>query len=290
MSLRVSMRRSLSLSAAVLAALGAAPAAAQDTQLQCLQAYEAGQVSRREGDLMDAAEKLALCGGPACPVRMQADCQRWHDEVQRSIPTVVFRVRDAEGKVLSNATLSIDGGSPVRLTGRALRMNPGEHMAVFASPGFRTLRTPVFVTEGERLEPHDVHLQAVMPKVASSEPMEPELLDTNASPPAAPARSRNWTWPIAAGALGALGGASFAYFGVSAQNGERGLDRCTPACSRAQVDAVKDDYLWANVSLGVGITALVAAGVLLVFGEEAPLTPASATGSAEPLGAWSTSF
>src|SRR3954447_22802652 len=138
-----------------------ARASAEEGPAQCLQAYEDGQNLRRQGDLLSASQKLLACGGPACPVRMQRDCQRWWDEVQRSLPTVVFRVRGADNANLSGASVAIDGASAQPLDGRALQMNPGQHLVVFEHPGYAPLRTPVFITEGERLEPHDVTLLAL---------------------------------------------------------------------------------------------------------------------------------
>jgi hypothetical protein len=260
------------VSALIAASLTSSAAATEGTQ-QCLVAYEDGQRLRQAGDLVASADRLLSCGGPACPVRMQGDCQRWLDEVRRSIPTVVFRVRDAAGTLLTHARVSIDAGPWQRLEGRAILMNPGEHVAVFEHPEYRSLRTPVFVTEGEKLEPHDVVLQrlgdpAATPRSSAGAAAALQL-DRGHVPPASvprPGAARSSVaWPIAAGAIGALGGAGFAFFGLAAKRGERDLERCTPDCARAQVDGVKSDYLVSNVSLGVGVVGLATAALLLLL-------------------------
>lgn len=247
------------------------PASAEQGPAQCLAAYEDAQVLRRQGDLVASARQLQTCGGPACPVRMQRDCQRWWDEVQRSLPTVVFRVRGPDSEALLSATIAIDGAPARPLDGRAVQMNPGRHEVVFAHPGYEPLHTPVFITEGEKLEPHDITLQplggAAAEGAAPSRPrrvLAPALDDPGAS--AAPAR-RNWTGPIAAGAVAALGGVGLAYFGSSARGGEDALDRCTPDCGQGTIDAVKRDYLLANLSLGAGVAALLGAGLMLLLDE-----------------------
>ena len=258
-----SWRPGASLLAAAWVSL-AAPAHASESTQQCLGAYEAGQRLRQAGDLVTAASELRVCGGPACPVRMQSDCQRWLDDVERSLPTVVFRVRDARGVRLSNVTVSIDGSAPRRLDGRALLMNPGEHRMVFEHPGYQPLETPVFVTEGEKLEPREVTLEALV----SVEPQEHLLAVDPREAEGARARDDIGSvsvWPLALGAVGLIGGAGFVYFGVRAKSGETDLERCSPGCSQSHVDGVKSDYLWSNVSLGVGLTGLVGAGLWLLL-------------------------
>jgi hypothetical protein len=260
-----------------------ARASAEEGPAQCLQAYEDGQNLRRQGDLLSASQKLLACGGPACPVRMQRDCQRWWDEVQRSLPTVVFRVRGADNTSLPGASIAIDGADAQPLDGRALQMNPGQHLVVFEHPGYAPLRTPVFITEGEKLEPHDVTLTALSevgrPQLSAAPRVPAVPLDP--APPSARV-TRSWTGPIAAGAVAALGGVGLAYFGSSAKSGEQALDRCTPNCSQGSVDAVKRDYLMANLSLGIGVAALVGAGLMLLLDDGAAPSTNSGSGASAP--------
>jgi hypothetical protein len=239
-----------------LALLDAGVAGATDSTDQCLDAYEAGQRLRQAGDLVGAGEQLLVCGGPACPVRMQGDCQRWLDAVERATPAVVFRVRGSKGVLLANVAVSIDGEPARRLDGRALLMNPGEHVLLFEHEGYEPLHTPVFVTEGEKLEPREVTLQ---PRFAAAPSEETSARASDAE--AAPELVTSSRWPIVLGAVGLAGAAGFVFFGVRAQSGEADLEQCTPNCSQSRVDDVKRDYLYSNVSLGVGLAGLAAAGL-----------------------------
>ncbi|HWO09989.1 MAG TPA: hypothetical protein VNN80_10935 [Polyangiaceae bacterium] len=261
------------LLAAVLGAAIPRAAAADDGVDQCMQSYEVGQRLRREGDLVGAAAELLVCGGPACPVRMQGDCQRWLDDIERATPAVVFRVRNERGAWLTHVTASIDGAAPRRLDGRALAMNPGEHVIVFEREGYRPLRTPVIVSEGEKLERRVVTLAALSPPAEAG--VEPAPIEPAAPPPSVPptpaADGRSLWGPLALGGVAVAGGVGFAYFGVRAQGREADLEQCTPNCSRDRVDDVKDDYLRANISLGIGLAGLVGAGLwLLLDRPEAP--------------------
>ncbi|MEY2932334.1 MAG: hypothetical protein RL033_3083 [Pseudomonadota bacterium] len=276
--------------------LRAERASAEEKPAQCLAAYEDAQVLRRQGDLVSSAQQLLACGGPACPVRMQRDCQRWWDEVQRSLPTVVFRVRGPNSEALANATIAIDGAPARALDGRAVQMNPGQHEVVFAHSGYAPLRTPVFITEGEKLEPHDIALAALggdapaalgsdvpaalggdAPAARGRALLAPASRDEGPSSHVLPTR-RNWTGPIAAGAIAALGGVGLAYFGSSARGGEDALERCTPGCGQGSIDGVKRDYLWANVSLGVGVAALLGAGLILLLDDGGDAAQSAASG------------
>jgi hypothetical protein len=219
---------------------------------------------------------------------MQRDCQRWWDEVQRSLPTVVFRVRGADNASLSGASIAIDGAAAQPLDGRALQMNPGQHLVVFEHPGYAPLRTPVFITEGEKLEPHDVTLTALSEvgrPPLSAQPQQPSRpsmsVPMDPAPPGARV-TRSWTGPVAAGAVAALGGVGLAYFGSSAKSGEQALDRCTPDCSQGSVDAVKRDYLMANLSLGIGVAALVGAGLMLLLDDGGSASTNSGSGASAP--------
>jgi hypothetical protein len=269
---------SAALVAVVLDVSGATTACASESTDQCLDSYELGQRRRQAGDLIGAARELRVCGGPACPARVQNDCQRWLDDVERSTPTLVFRVRDDGGELLTNVSVSIDGEAPRRLDGRALLVNPGEHEARFERAGFLPLLTNVFVMEGEKLEPREVKLEPVV-ELAPRERLSPIAASglLPASPAAADAPSSPSPWPIALAALGVAGGAGFVYFGVRAKTGETDLERCSPDCSQAQVDDVKQHYLLSNVALGVGLGGLLGAGLLLLLDDPAP------NGSASPL-------
>ena len=286
-------RRPLARAAAAVALAGAIlprVAAADDGVNQCMSSYEAGQRLRREGDLVGAAAELLVCGGPACPVRMQGDCQRWLDDVERSTPAVVFRVRDANGAWLANVTASIDGAAPRRLDGRAIAMNPGDHVVVFQREGYRPLRTPVIVAEGEKLERRVITLDTQVAsdlddisaplsagQVASARrwqdggDMQPEgSVGAGADAPSVGADGSSLWGPLAFGAVAVAGGIGFAYFGVHAQSGEADLEQCTPNCSQARVDDVKDDFLRSNVSLGIGIAGIVGAGLWLLLDRPSP--------------------
>lgn len=242
-----------------------APALAQDV---CTPAYERAQELRLDGDLLGAREKLVTCSQTSCADFMQQDCARWLAEVDAALPSIVVRARDGSGRYLTRVKVSVDGQLLVtELDGRALPLNPGKHQLLIESEGQSPLQLELFLTEGQRGEPVEVRFEP---------PPAPAL------PSPAPARAESPASRLPAyalGSLGLVGLAGFAIFAVSGTNAEDDLRASTCArtktCTDADTDPVERKYLFADISLGVGIVALGAATYLfLAPGSEAP--PAAA--------------
>ena len=82
-------------SAALL--LLAAPAQAGDAAA-CAEAAERAQPLRRAGSLRAARAQLLVCARKECPRVVRKDCEGWLADVDRSIPTVAFRVEGDHGE------------------------------------------------------------------------------------------------------------------------------------------------------------------------------------------------
>jgi hypothetical protein len=283
----------------VALALASAHAEAQgdEQKRKCVTAYEEAQRERKQGELVASLEKLRYCGSPACPRQMHADCGQWLREVEAALPTVVFSARSTRGESLTQASLSIDGSQPRRLDGRAQVVDPGEHEVSVASPGFEPLVKRMLFAEGEKLQEQVLTLEPIS---TSSAPAQLESRPQSAPARAvsggaqAPTRRFDFFVPlVAASGLAVLGGTGFAYFGFSARAGDRALASCTPSCSRDQVDQVKRDYLFANLSLGAGIAGVLASATLLILSRSDAPKPSAAVRSTLLLGpttVWTTTF
>lgn len=237
-----------------------------DSKRRCVLAYEDAQTSKRKGRLLEAKDKLLLCSSHQCPELMHGDCQRWLDEVEASMPSVVFRVETSQGSAVGTASASVDGGADLELRGRALNLDPGRHSVRVWAKGFLPREVTLEVTEGEKLRREIVVLDPIDPVQSKPEAVQQE--PPRAAPRPPPARM---TWPIVFSASAAvLGGVGATYFGLTARAGERDLDACSPNCSHQSVDRVKRDYLVANTSLGLAGVGLVVTTVLLVLEFRSP--------------------
>jgi hypothetical protein len=143
-----------SLLAAPFAALivfASAPARADVTKDQCVDANGEAQDLRREGKLSVAREKLRLCANAACPAIVRDDCTKRLDELERAQPTIAFEVKDASGADVSAVKVTVDGKALTdRLDGTALRVDVGQHVFTFDVAGQAAVTRTLVVTEGEK--------------------------------------------------------------------------------------------------------------------------------------------
>lgn len=243
------------------ALLWASPGVAQadGETARCLDAYAEGQRAQKRGTLTKAQEAFAFCGGPMCPQALHADCLRWLDEVAIAIPTSVFKVFDTSGNELQGVQLRVDDGPKQNLDGRAFSFDPGRHELVFEADGYLPVERSFTFSEGEKLVMRQVRLQPSARGSATDSRVDVES-------PSSGARAERQMAPawIAAG-VGVVGLAGFATFALSARADDRALERCIPDCRESQVDEVEQQYLWANVSLGVGAAGLLGAAAWLLF-------------------------
>jgi hypothetical protein len=217
---------------------------------------------KRAGHLLEAQEKLVYCASSECPELMHRDCEAWLAEVEASIATVVFQVKDPSGATSMPAQVALDGGQPVSLDGRALSLDPGKHQVTFSARGMRTLSKVYVFAEGDKLRHETVVLQPAARPGAPAVTTRHDERDGQRERPAGFAM----TLPmVLAGTVALAGAAGFAYFGLTARAEDRALGRCAPECTRDRVTDVKRDYLLANLSLGVGATGLGVCAVLVAL-------------------------
>lgn len=222
----------------------------------CIAAVDRAQAARRQSALRDARASFLECARDACPARIRADCIHSVEDIDARLPRVSVRATSAAGADL-DATLTIDGA---RETERSLPLDPGPHVLRAEAPGFLPLEQRISLVEGERRvvtmtlapiarAPADVPIVSLVP------------------PPSAPPERRGGPAALTLGVAGlgvlALGSfATFALIGRSqASDLENGCGK-TSTCDPADVDAARNKYLVADVSLTVGIAALAAAAIL----------------------------
>ncbi|HEY5240728.1 MAG TPA: hypothetical protein VIJ22_04645 [Polyangiaceae bacterium] len=254
------MRRlPLAHAAALVASLIAADARAQSKE-ECLDAFETAQHLRASGKLIEARDRLQVCGGAQCPALVRDDCAAWESEVLTAIPTVTLAARDGAGSDLLDVTVSVDG---VRLTerldGRAVPLDPGVHTLRFESPGRVAQEQTLVVRAGEKNRAVSATLAADASGPGSM-PSSPR--------PGEPAMTRRpipWPVPVLAGVgVASLAAAAILYFPVVTQAHELRAS-CAPGCSQETVDSLtlRRDASWVLASAGGA--ALAGAAVVLFF-------------------------
>ncbi|MFT3772802.1 MAG: hypothetical protein QM820_46020 [Minicystis sp.] len=252
----------------VMAIVLAAPRLHADTVGACVRAADEGQALRDQGKLLAARERFLACSRDACPRLVRTDCAGWLADVDARIPSVVLAAADAGGRDLTDVTVTIDGAPRSDGTsGRAVPLDPGTHRFRFTRPSGAAVEETVILREGERG-------RAVTARFGEPRVPPPAL------PPAPPPEMGRSAIvaAIALGGVAASGAGIFAGLATSAKSNLANLRAtCAPNCQQAQVDAVRAKEIGANVALGVGIAAAVAAAVVLIVRPgDAPKPPASA--------------
>ena len=244
-------RRAVAL-ASFIAALSFARVAAADGTV-CGNAYVQGQRLRKEGRLVEARPELLVCARDPCPKVFQPECVEWLGDVEKRVPTVVFRARDARGEDVADVHVSVDGASIAGgMSGSAAEIDPGEHVLRFDREGYRPIERRVFIREGEKARLIDVQY-------------EPPAQAPASVPPAPPDREAA-LWPVyVSGAVTVVGLVGLAVFGTRGVSEWNDLQSCNGHCAAADYDATRRDLRLADVALGVSIVGLAFTGGLLLF-------------------------
>ncbi len=231
----------------------------------CVAASTAGQTERDEGDLLEARKMLLVCASDECPRVVRKSCGQWLADVEQRIPSVVVRVRDAQGADVTDAQLRIDG-EPGQLDGRSVPLNPGPHTLLVIDASGQTSELRLLLAEKETSRLISVQLAGAEERDHGNSGAEPVqgAADNVRTEPAKLRRAGRFKLPVGAWALsgtGLVGLAGFTYFAISAHRELGDLKReCSPKCTSDQTADGKRSALIADVSLGVGTLALIGAG------------------------------
>jgi hypothetical protein len=227
---------------ALVALVLATPGLAHADVKACVEAHASGQREAKAGHLKLADERFTACASTlACPAAIQTECAQFLRDVERSLPTVVLTAHDALGHDVEQARVYAgDELLTDRLDGRAIAIDPGAHSFRFVFADGE-VSTELSIKQGERNR--KISVAAPAAPLARPEPAERRPL----SPP---------FW-IASG-VGVAGLASWGVFALLGHGRQTAVEACSPRCSesaRTDYDAMRRDYLVADVSLGVGLAA-----------------------------------
>lgn len=258
-----------------LATLGSRSAAAADpTTADCLSANEDAIALRAAHKLREARSQLLVCAAATCPTDVRNECTRRVEEVNASMPTLVFEAKDPAGNDLSGVRVMMDDHPLVeRLEGTALSIDPGEHKFSFETKDYPKVWKQLVIREGEKDRRERVTFGAgaapaapalAASNVAAAEPPHPNGADTGTDS-GTTQRIMGWS----ATGLGAVGLALGAVFLVqkNAKNDE--ADRICPtgvgcgAGDNARIRSLTDD---ANTNGTLAAVSFIAGGLLVAGG------------------------
>lgn len=270
------------LTAGVVLAL-ARPASANTDS--CTRAHATGQREENAGHLKQALASFQECASDSeCPLPIRNECTQLYTTVEGRLPTLIFSVVDGHGndvvdaKAWSGDVLLADG-----LNGRPVAVDPGLHELRFELPTGELVTKSVAVRQGEKNRIVSLQLPRNDLGVTETAGIEENTPAAEPSDTALKVPLGSWiSYGVGVAALGAWG--TFALLG---RNEEKNLDKCSPNCPstmQGDYDAMKRDYLIADVSLGVAAAAAVAGTIVLLTMGRGPKAPAEAVaaGTAKP--------
>lgn len=145
-------QRAASLALLLVAAFFPRPArAVEPTKQECVEANERAQALRQQESLQAARESLALCLASSCPGPVREDCADRLAEIDRVLPTLVFDVKDQDGRDLTGVALRVDGKLlAASLGGAAVAIDPGSHQVTFMPTVGPEKTESIVVHEGDK--------------------------------------------------------------------------------------------------------------------------------------------
>jgi hypothetical protein len=248
--------------------LCAGSALAAESKRSCVAASDRAQEERSKEHLTAAREHLLLCAQESCPAPVRRACEEWLKQVEASLASVVFRVRDQAGHDVTAVMVYVDGRLVApSLDGRAIPIDPGKHLFRLEPMGASPIEESLLIVESEKARlvsevvppaPGGVALpppEPAPPPVALSPPSE--ISGRKPPPPVTSWRVPTSAWVLGAVSVAAAG--SFAYFTAT---GASTYNTCVQAyCADPGTKTSIDvDRAMAWTSLGVGVAALAAAG------------------------------
>jgi len=237
---------------------------------ECVAAYESAQQLRNDLKMRRAREQLLVCGHSSCPAVVTKDCISWLTQVDESLASVVFRVRDERGQLLTDVRILMDGELlRDKIDTSAVMVDPGLHVFRFESRGLAPGEQKQMLPKGERNRPIDVRLKPQAEEAITRPEGTPGEVPNDEHRPLArdasqsAATSGPGVGTYVAGGVGLVALSSFAYFGLTGNRDASNLrSECAPNCSDQQVSAARSKLIVANVSLGVGIAAFGVGAIL----------------------------
>lgn len=239
---------------------------------QCLAQHEQAQDSRLAGKLLAARSALRECSAAACPALVSRDCVAWLGDVERQIPSVIFRAAKDGADVVSLRVSEDQQLLTDSLTGTPLELDPGPHRFVAELPGFASQTATYVLQAGDKARV--VRFDFTTPRPA---PLAPAASPPPAPPPPLWRPVPTITYVLAGATLTATVVGSV--LGSLALNQRNNVEHdCAPLCTDAEVSHIRNLAVAADVSLAV---ALLGAGATIYSYTARPSVPMpSATGQA----------
>ena len=262
--------------ACALVGTGRDARAADPTLDECISVNERAGPLRQAGRLREARTSYVYCSAASCPAAVRDDCVAQALQLESAIPTVVFVAKDAAGNEMSAVTVTMDGQPMLeRLDGKALEVDPGEHVFILQANGLTAVRHLV-VHEGEKDRREEVSFGGPAPRQPPAQPVPGRAQPAVPQQPAAPVATTSTgssgqkTLGIALTGVGAAGLVVAGVAGLLANGSwQTAQTDCNTDCSASskahgEASTAHTEATVANVSFAVGVVGVLVGAILWV--------------------------
>ncbi len=233
---------------------------------QCANAFVEAQKFQKAGQLTAAKEQYVLCASKDCLAAVRDECLAKLDDIEKATPTVVVAVTSADGSDLTEVTVYIDGEQVAdSLDGSAISVDPGKRVFRVEIPGADSIEKTVVIRAGEKnrqlklaVKPEEKPSPAD-PSTTEPDDVPVEISTSEGGPGVLP-------WIIGGVGLVAVGVGAVFWLGAESKAGDLEDAGCEPNCAQDDVDSVKQQRLFGDIALGVGLVGIGVAAYLLLTG------------------------
>jgi hypothetical protein len=276
----------------------------------CAVTYRTAVEIELAGHLREAKETYWACAKPACGVLIRNQCSARFTQLESDIPSVVPLVTDEAGRDRIDVQVTMDKEILTnRVDGRALPVDPGPHEFSVIAEGAILARRKVMILQGQRNRPITLAInqsergkkaplvttgagveakppiETPVPSLSTGEKavVDKTELERNPTEKVAPEPAEKLSHgpgvaPYILGGVGLLGVGTWGALTYWGRKDNEQLSACTPSCSQASVDHVRNLYLAADVSLLAGAAALGTSIVLFIANPSSKEKPPSQAG------------
>jgi len=226
---------------------------------RCLAASEVGQLARKDTKYKKARESFRECARSTCPGAVSRDCTQWLHELDQAQPTVVLQARDADGRDTSEVTVFVDGELlATQLDGRALDVDPGEHVFRFETRDRTRLEQREIVRDSEKGRRLEADF-AALPGPRRRAPPPPATAATESPRPTGSPKVPLGSWVLGVIGIGGVTAGSILLITGRIHETDKANSACAQRGTCEGVDAIRREYWAGGLALGIGAVALGAA-------------------------------
>lgn len=226
-------------------------------------AHLKGQELRQSSKLLESREQFRQCAQPGCPTAIARDCVEWLGQYERRIPSISVRVT-ADGSGRTDARVSLDGAPVASLLGKAIELNPGEHVVRVELAPFAPFEQTLLINEGDQFRVVEATF-ATAPKLGlAAQPSQREAPVVMERPVP--------TMAYVFGAVTLAAAANGAGWALSSMSLRHDMEKaCSPACNPDSVAVLRQRATVADISWGVSAASLIATVTLYALRPEVPV-------------------